>query len=867
VFCPRKGGLLVVLQQDMTVPQQNRTQRWAHPFCIVNASRAAREYTRGRPCVFCHQISGNLVECSTRSCIESAMPVLGKQRTSPLGATHPISGLNFDRCHVVFHPLCCALENQDFFTRVRAGKREVFCAKHIPKTLIRLDGRSLQEEKYEIGEKQENIINSTESSESLAISTQASVPDPGPGPGPGPRGGLSWSLDLAEIRELRRSLLRARLLTKRVHERDRIKQQLYAMETDEFVLKLNKLLDRPRVRQRTQSQPHMDEKSDRGSAPKPKVDDNADVNVSGDKTAMKDDDKTKERVKKKRYASVESVQHFSMKVLEGANYEFAALHDPDAAEALRLAAKNKPRDPNRGSNTSKRVSKAKSLVGRPSLKKSDRALLFLCGEVLTSDIAQGSTRKEYQKTVLRRLTRRKFLNTVFGGLAEVDILGKSMDMGIQHDIRNNMNNTDKSAKRELAALGIEYSGHAYFREILPNDKLELENIEVDGLDDSTYNGGEERKEEETGVSTAWIDKCIAKAPLRPVCRDGWNKRSAKGSSLLKLERMLSDVLSVIETLQIDFHDIESDTILKRRLAGDFAVIPYHAIPNYDTLVKRPLSLEVIRGNLQQHKYRTLKAFTNDFFEMLANARSITHPESLCWADTAELAVQVDALIDHFSTCNPIDVSCMPPSDHPYLTTNECRDETEGKYCVLCDRRYQVEHWPPMFDSVSLLKNPHFLCNSCLSKSYVASLLVGVEVVCWWHDDECFYPGIIAAYESFSGRYLVHYNDGDLKSTALMIEKPKPVKRDTIVSANVELEPEDDAGKVSFPITFTTTTTSPYMKLEKEKYKDEIESNMNNPTHAFKGEWEFVHFGFQPGIFDISEELVKCIRTAHGSNNS
>lgn len=66
---------------------------------------------------------------------------------------------------------------------------------------------------------------------------------------------------------------------------------------------------------------------------------------------------------------------------------------------------------------------------------------------------------------------------------------------------------------------------------------------------------------------------------------------------------------------------------ERLIAEDFEEIPYDLIPNYNNLVRRPISLAIMLSCLQQHKYQNMASFCADFYEMLSNSRFITEEGS------------------------------------------------------------------------------------------------------------------------------------------------------------------------------------------------------------------------------------------------
>ena len=72
---------------------------------------------------------------------------------------------------------------------------------------------------------------------------------------------------------------------------------------------------------------------------------------------------------------------------------------------------------------------------------------------------------------------------------------------------------------------------------------------------------------------------------------------------------------------------------------DFGEIPYAAVPDYDHIVKRPRSMELISAKLREHSYNMFASFVNDFFEMLNNGNSLSPVNSMvCMLDIYTLII-------------------------------------------------------------------------------------------------------------------------------------------------------------------------------------------------------------------------------------
>jgi hypothetical protein len=153
------------------------------------------------------------------------------------------------------------------------------------------------------------------------------------------------------------------------------------------------------------------------------------------------------------------------------------------------------------------------------------------------------------------------------------------------------------------------------------------------------------RESETAEETASSASALAdeKAQLEGIKTKEDAKVHTVGT-LFALERRLKDILTEIEVVEVpDFTDEElygpnapKKSAKKgkleergmRRLAEDFEEVPYDAIPNYDKLVPRVVTLNMMHELLNAHKYRSMADFVDDFYQLLNNARSITPPGSV-----------------------------------------------------------------------------------------------------------------------------------------------------------------------------------------------------------------------------------------------
>lgn len=133
------------------------------------------------------------------------------------------------------------------------------------------------------------------------------------------------------------------------------------------------------------------------------------------------------------------------------------------------------------------------------------------------------------------------------------------------------------------------------------------------------------------------------------CKDDAKKYPA--ATLFALERRLKDILRDILDYEVpeDFNgtgpaagsssassgtkkskkaSTAAAVETTRRLAEDFEEVPYDAIPEYDSLVDRVVTLDSMQETLGAHGYKSMEQFSDDFYTLLNNARTITSPGSL-----------------------------------------------------------------------------------------------------------------------------------------------------------------------------------------------------------------------------------------------
>ena len=104
---------------------------------------------------------------------------------------------------------------------------------------------------------------------------------------------------------------------------------------------------------------------------------------------------------------------------------------------------------------------------------------------------------------------------------------------------------------------------------------------------------------------------------------------AMNPAFVALERRLQYILSALLDYQVPVETRKGSKASEAmyNVAEDYLDIPYDGIPDYDSIVRKPISLYKIRQQLQSHEYRSIAAFAADFYEMLSNGRSVTEPGS------------------------------------------------------------------------------------------------------------------------------------------------------------------------------------------------------------------------------------------------
>lgn len=307
-------------------------------------------------------------------------------------------------------------------------------------------------------------------------------------------------------------------------------------------------------------------------------------------------------------------------------------------------------------------------------------------------------------------------------------------------------------------------------------------------------------------------------------------------------------------------------------AHDFVDIPYDLYPNYDSLVRRPLSINILRENLKRHKYSSMSAFSKDFYEMLSNGRQVCPKESQVWSDTPFLAQLFEKAKSDAATLDaatPVTVSGYK------LVQRKLEDsEADGKSaagchvvrCGVCSARFRVSSWPakayypaktcklscPTIESIDsyhymeacgdenvtdehikytkkagMAKNLplQWVCRDCVAKPST----VGKVVKVWWHEDQCFYSGVVDVFESSSGRHKIKYFDGiwefvDLRVEPVLIAYPMSDKMKSADAGEEEQEtreksvsrrrsaPAAEANDADAPQAHTPRARAPSSKL-------------------------------------------------------
>ena len=84
-------------------------------------------------------------------------------------------------------------------------------------------------------------------------------------------------------------------------------------------------------------------------------------------------------------------------------------------------------------------------------------------------------------------------------------------------------------------------------------------------------------------------------------------------------------------------EVEEEDDEDRLIAFEFREVPYDIIPEYDDLVENPMSIDIMKENIQNHTYLSMSSLIKDFYCLLNNARSITEKDSQIRLDSEILA--------------------------------------------------------------------------------------------------------------------------------------------------------------------------------------------------------------------------------------
>lgn len=209
--------------------------------------------------------------------------------------------------------------------------------------------------------------------------------------------------------------------------------------------------------------------------------------------------------------------------------------------------------------------------------------------------------------------------------------------------RKSSKDTKKLTKKEQQALD-DAATAAAAQEQLKGKKSSKRNstelLSSPTVDNDKHTNKRQRQQENTSIDVS-EELTLKLVPVRS--KDDNKKYTA--ANLYILERRLKDILNDIEAYEVpDFTESDrSETKKKvvtskrknkkeenvgtRRLAEDFESVPYDVIPEYDSLVERVVTLDSMQESLSVHKYKTMAEFSEDFYVLLNNARTITPPGS------------------------------------------------------------------------------------------------------------------------------------------------------------------------------------------------------------------------------------------------
>ena len=180
---------------------------------------------------------------------------------------------------------------------------------------------------------------------------------------------------------------------------------------------------------------------------------------------------------------------------------------------------------------------------------------------------------------------------------------------------------------------------------------------------------------------------------------------------LTLERRIQDIIEGIEAVEEEFPEEDMDSDMEpgeqRQVCSDFLEIPYEALPEYDSMVRVPMSLAEIRNKLQGHSYHSLSMFARDFYLMLNNGRQVTPKGSQTWMDTETLAASMEELKEWSysdeSRAQRDDSDGLFRALEAVKVTGKQGKPIKGSVehtCLQCNSAFRVMKWPEGTDKAA-----------------------------------------------------------------------------------------------------------------------------------------------------------------------
>jgi hypothetical protein len=198
----------------------------------------------------------------------------------------------------------------------------------------------------------------------------------------------------------------------------------------------------------------------------------------------------------------------------------------------------------------------------------------------------------------------------------------------------------------------------------------------------------------------------------------------------------------------------------RRLIEDWQIIPYAVLPDYDLYVRRLVCFDDIKFKLREHVYRSMSAFSRDFYTMLQNGRSVTTSNTQTWPDSVELASVFESLKSKSSAVLATETRQIHTK--VFSVSSNSSSKSDEKTCGLCKETKHVCGWPKNKNAKEV--EGTWLCPPCITSQ--STKLIGNHVAVYWDKDVKYYKGVIDAYDEQSATHRVVYVDSEWEFMSL-----------------------------------------------------------------------------------------------------